>query len=177
MSTPFDFGGRFIKSKGQPIQHAGRTLQMIGRFPAALGEELVVTIESTASPHIQGIGFSEDVEVFGQKEKKAVVFEHFSIPPEERARTKSRLPFTFAVTCRSKKGFLSFYNMALTGDCQSWWHAGSAMIAEDIAGGRRYLCNDFDFDDDFDDLIFTVKKKEPNQAAQTTPGSCAPLRV
>lgn len=44
------------------------------------------------------------------------------------------------------------------------------MIAEEIAGGRRYRCNDFDFDDDFDDLIFTVKKKEPNQAAQTTPG-------
>lgn len=37
------------------------------------------------------------------------------------------------------------------------------MIAEEIAGGRRYRCNDFDFDDDFDDLIFTVKKKEPIQ--------------
>jgi hypothetical protein len=164
MSTPFDFGGRFMESKGQPIQHAGRTLQMIDRFPASLGEELVVTIESTASPHIQGVGFSEGVEVFGQKEKKAVVFEHFSIPPEERAHTKSRLPFTFAVTCRNKKGFVSFYNMALTGERQSWWHAGSAMIAEEIAGGRRYRCNDFDFDDDFDDLIFTVKKKEPNQS-------------
>jgi hypothetical protein len=30
------------------------------------------------------------------------------------------------------------------------------MIAEDVAGGRRYRCNDFELDEDFDDLVFTV---------------------
>ena len=132
---------------------------MLDPFPAALNEELEVTIESTASPYIQGIGFSEGVEVFGKNEKKAVVFEHFSLPPEERERRKSSLPFRFTVTCRSKRGHVQFYNMALENGRQSWWHAGSAMIVEDLSDGRRYYCNDFELDDDFDDLIFTVRKK------------------
>lgn len=148
-----------MESKGQPIAHAGRVLQMIDRFPAALGEELVVTIETTTSPHLQGVAFSEGVEVFGQRVKKAVVFEFFSVPPEERETVRSRLPFSFVVTCRNRKGFISFYNMALTGERQSWWHAGSAMIAEECDGGRRYRCNDFEMDDDFDDLVFSVKRK------------------
>jgi hypothetical protein len=164
MTNPFDFGRRFMESKGQPVTHGDRLLLMMDRFPANLGEEFLVTIESTASSYIQGVGFAENVEVFGQKEKKAVVFEHFSVLPEERAQTKSRLPFSFTVTCRSKKGFISFYNMALVGDRQEWWHAGSAMVVEEIDGGRRYHCNDFEFDDDFDDLVFTVKKKSARAA-------------
>ncbi|MCK4934954.1 MAG: hypothetical protein KAR79_05145 [Simkaniaceae bacterium] len=35
---------------------------------------------------------------------------------------------------------------------------GSAMYSEDIEDGKRYFCNDGDLDDDFDDIIFTVKK-------------------
>jgi hypothetical protein len=140
---------------------------MIDRFPAAYGEEFEVTIESTASKNIQGVAFSEGVEVFGQREKRATVFEHFSVPPDERAQVRSRLPFSFIVTCRNRKGFVSFYNMALTGERQSWWSAGSAMIVEEFDGGRRYLCNDFEFDEDFDDLIFTVKRRKAAQPGAT----------
>ncbi len=32
------------------------------------------------------------------------------------------------------------------------------MMASEIAGGKRYSCNDFECDDDFDDLVFTVVK-------------------
>ena len=158
MTSPFNFGERFIESKGLPIAHGAKTLHMIDRFPAKLDEELEVTIESTASPYSQGVGFSEGVEVFGESQKKAVVFEHFSVPPDERDRVRSVLPFTFKITCRNRKGFIQFYNMALVSGRQTWWHGGSAMIVEEIDGGRRYRCNDFELDDDFDDIVFTVKR-------------------
>ncbi len=32
------------------------------------------------------------------------------------------------------------------------------MIVTEMADGRRYACNDFDPDDDFDDLVFTVRR-------------------
>jgi len=35
------------------------------------------------------------------------------------------------------------------------------MIVEKIEGGRRYRCNDGFPDEDFDDIIFTVRKLKP----------------
>lgn len=35
---------------------------------------------------------------------------------------------------------------------------GAAMYSEDIPNGKRYFCNDGDEDDDFDDIIFKVKR-------------------
>jgi hypothetical protein len=175
MTSPFNFGSRFIESKGQPIPYGGKLLQMIDRFPAKLGDELKVTIESTASPYHQGVGFSEGVEVFGQRQRKAVVFEQFSVPPEERDSIRSRLPFTFTVICRNRKGFVQFYNMALVSGRQEWWNGGSAMVVETIDGGRRYRCNDFELDDDFDDLIFTVVANKAQQTGCSEPGDGAPV--
>jgi len=37
------------------------------------------------------------------------------------------------------------------------WNAGGAMIVEGDAVSRRYLCNDGELDDDFDDMIFTLE--------------------
>ncbi len=38
---------------------------------------------------------------------------------------------------------------------------GSAMIVEEVEGGRRYRCNDWHPDDNFDDIVFTVRKEIP----------------
>ena len=35
---------------------------------------------------------------------------------------------------------------------------GAAMYSEDIPNGKRYFCNDGDEDEDFEDIIFTVKR-------------------
>lgn len=154
-----NFGQLFIKSRGKPIKHAGRTLIMADKLPAKLGDRFTVTIESTRSPYPQGVGVSEGVEVFGERVKRAVILEYVSLSPELRTKKRSDLPFSFEVTCRNKKGSLSFYNMAEIQEGHlNWWHGGSCMIAEDIPGGRRYRCNDFELDDDFDDLVFTVLK-------------------
>lgn len=157
MAAP-NFGQLFIESKGAPISYKGKSLIMLDRIPAKLGERFLVTIESTKAEYPQGIGVSEGVEVFGAKGKRVVVWEYFSLPLEERQTKRSALPFTFEVTCRNKKGRLAFYNMTEFMGRQEWWHGGSCMIASDIPGGKRYHCNDFALDDDFDDLVFTVIK-------------------
>jgi hypothetical protein len=156
-----DFGQRFIKSRGTPIEHGGKTLIMLDRFPAEHGETFIVTIEATNSAYPQGVGVGEDVEVFGKSVKRAVIWEYFSLAPELRKSERSKLPFSFEVVCQSKRGSLSFYNMTEVQGRQSWWHGGSCMIAEDIAGGRRFRCNDFELDEDFDDLVFTVVRAAP----------------
>ena len=155
---PCNFGERFIASKGRPLEHGGKTVVMLDQFPCEQNEPLIVTIESTDSDYLQGVGISEGVEVFGEVHKKAVVFEHYSLPSEEREVRKSNLPFSFIINCRNKKGFLSFYNITLVNGRQAWWHGGSAMVVEEMADGRRYHCNDFELDDDFDDIVFTVKQ-------------------
>lgn len=151
-----DFGQLFIQSRGAPIQHAGKMLIMLDKLPARLGERFIVTIEATRSPYPQGVGVSEGVEVFGERVKRAVIWEYYSLPPELRESERSRLPFGFEVVCRNKQGSLSFYNMTDCQGCQAWWHGGACMIAEDIPGGRRYRCNDIELDEDFDDMVFSV---------------------
>jgi len=178
-----NFGQLFLQSRGVPLQHEGRTLIMRDRLRAELGDRFTVTIEATRSPYPQGVGVSEGLEVFGARVRRAVVWEYFSLPPERRAAERSHLPFAFAVVCRNKRGWLSFYNMTEVQGRQTWWHGGSCMIAEDIPGGRRYRCNDFELDADFDDLVFSVVKAssaKPSAAAgrggTALPHSGAPRR-
>lgn len=161
-----NFGQLFIQSRGIPIQHDGKTLLMLDKLPAKLGDKFTVTIEVTNSPYPQGVGVSEGVEVFGERVKRAVIWEYFSLPPELRAAERSRLPYSFEVVCRNRQGSLSFYNMTEFRGRQEWWHGGSCMIAEDIPRGRRYRCNDFELDADFDDLVFSVVK-----ASSAAPGT------
>jgi hypothetical protein len=40
-------------------------------------------------------------------------------------------------------------------------HNGACMVVEEIEGGRHYRCNDNVPDDDFDDIVFTVRKETP----------------
>ncbi len=156
MASAPNFGQLFIESKGRAIEFQGKSLVLSDRIPAKLGQRFIVTIESTSSEHPQGVGISEQVLVFGELVKRAVVWEYFSLPPAVREQHRSALPFQFEVECRSDKGWLSFYNMTEYKSRQEWWHGGSCMWFEDIPGGRRYHCNDFELDDDFNDIVFTV---------------------
>ncbi|MBI3207018.1 MAG: hypothetical protein HYZ29_36105 [Myxococcales bacterium] len=159
-----NFGELFKRSKGQAVSYEGQTLVMLDRFPAKLGETLLVTIESTDASWPQGVGMSDGVELFGVRERRAVVWEYFSVPPEERASVRSRLPFSFEVKCRNKRGSISFYNVTELDGRQEWWHGGACMIVDEIPNGRRYLCNDFELDDDFNDLVFTVIRASEHSA-------------
>lgn len=157
-----EFGTMFMASKGAPLAYGDKTLIMGDKLPARLGERFRVTIESTDSEYPQGVGTSEGVEVFGEKVKRAVIWEYFSVPPAERSACRSRLPFSFEVECRNKKGFIWFYNMTEFRGRQEWWTRGHAMYAVEIEGGCRYYCNDFTPDDDFNDFVFTVVRVGDN---------------
>jgi len=160
MTDDFDFNRRFAETKGGPIEYKGNQLILMDKIPAKLGEVFLVTIESTNSQYPQGVGISDGVEVFGERLKRAVVWEYFSLPPKKRKRKRSSLPFQFKVQCRNKSGFLHFYNMAEVDGRQEWWHYASCMIPENIQNGRRYRCNDFQPNDDFDDIIFRVERTQ-----------------
>ena len=151
-----EFGDMFMESKGEPIAYEGRKIVMLDRYPARLGQRLLVTIESTDSPWPQGVGISEGVRVFGERDKAVVVWEYSSIDPDRREEERSSLPWSFEVECRNKQGFLSFYNMTEFKGRHEWWTRGHALFVEELENGRRYNCNDFAPDDDFNDLIFTV---------------------
>jgi hypothetical protein len=157
----YDFNRLFVENKGGPITYKGQSLVLSDKVTASFGEIFTVTIESTQSRFPQGVGISEGVEVFGQRTKKAVVWEYFSVPPQDRIRVRSRLPFSFEVICRNKQGFLHFYNMAEV-EGRARWEYAAAMIVDDIPTGRRYRCNDWQPNDDFHDVIFRVERlKQP----------------
>jgi hypothetical protein len=155
----YDFVSLIVKAKPNPCIYKGKTLLLSDTFPAKLGDAFVVTIESTRSSYPQGVGVSEGVEVFGQRVKRAVVWEYFSVHPDSRKDVRSRLPFSFELSCRNKSGFLRFYNMVERDGSQLYGYQGMAMIVEDIPGGRRYRCNDWQLNDDFDDIVFRVETK------------------
>jgi len=139
---------------------------MLDRVPAKRGEQFRVTIERTSSRYPQGVGISDGVEVFGETHRRAVVWEYFSLPPERRGDERSSLPFSFDITCRNSSGSLAFYNMTEFRGRQEWWHGGSCMTVEMTPDIRRYHCNDFELDDDFDDLVFSVKRLLPNPSLE-----------
>ena len=160
-----NFGELFIASGGRPLDFGGHQLILTDKIPARLGQRFRVTIESVASAYPQGVGISEQVEVFGEKVRRAVVWDYYSVPPDERSGRRVMLPFAFDVACRSKSGHLSFYNMTEYGGRQEWWHGGSCMWVEPLRNGRRYHCNDFEPDADFDDIVFMVEWGEAEAAA------------
>ena len=133
---------------------------MSDRVALRLGERALVTIEAVNSPYPQGVGFGRGAEVYGERVDRGVVWDYFSVPPERRSAVRNELPFSFEVVCRNKSGHLLFYNMTEYMGRADWWSGGSAMWIEELPDGRRYHCNDADLDDDFEDLVFTVRQVE-----------------
>lgn len=152
----YDFGSKFMLTKGQPFSYGNKELVMIHKFPVMKGDVLTVTIEETNSRLIQGVGITEEVEIFGRLSKRPVIWETFSIEPEKRKHTKSILPFSFEVKA-IKKGLITIYNMCLYDGRQEWWHYGSCMYCETAGNITRFFCNDFQPNDDFNDLVFSVE--------------------
>ena len=62
------------------------------------------------------------------------------------------------ITGKSKNGILLVYNSWYEDGCHEAWVRNAAMIKE-VIGENEYIyhCNDGDWDDDFDDIVFRVK--------------------
>ncbi|ODG90029.1 MULTISPECIES: hypothetical protein [Bacillaceae] len=60
--------------------------------------------------------------------------------------------------CHSKNGYLSLYNIWDEGDGRESQSYSSGMIVEEKDGIFIYYCNDFGFETNFDDLVFSIEK-------------------
>ncbi|MCD1655959.1 hypothetical protein K7J14_14765 [Treponema zuelzerae] len=149
----------FKESKGKPVQYNDKLLLMIDRIQVVKNEIINITIESTNSKYIQGVGFHEELEVFGEITRRPLVLESFSVEPKKRNKIKSKLPFSFSVKA-IKNGFITYYNVCIINEVQQYWHNGACMYSENIQNGKRYYCNDIIDDNNFDDIVFTVCKMQ-----------------
>lgn len=143
-----NFESLFLASKGQPFEHKGKLIHMVDRLPVSKAQKLLVAFESKSSSWRQGIHLSTvgSFEVNGQKIKNAIVLWQDSAPAE------------VSLTVHSKNGICAIKNVWDVGDgVMHSWHSGAAMIIDDDSSGRRYRCNDGQADEDFDDLVFSVK--------------------
>jgi hypothetical protein len=138
----------FLKSKGRPVKHRGKVLQMVDHIDVHSGQEFILAFESTNSKWRQGV-YCETNGVFivlGQELEQAVVLWSDTSPNEVMIKVKT------------KNGKISIRNVWDTGDgIMHSWHNGGAMIVETHDGLRRYKCNDGFPDDDFDDLVFSLQ--------------------
>jgi len=142
------FDKLFSASKERPVVYKGQALWRVDHFPVLSGQTLKVTFEKTDSEWRQGIDLETDgqFEVNDQMIRGAFVLWQDTAPREVIVRVET------------KKGECLVKNVWDTGNgAIHFWHNGAAMIVEEISYGRRYRCNDGRADDDFDDLIFSIK--------------------
>lgn len=155
------FQSFFMKTQGQPIEFEGKTLYLADKFPIKNGEKIIISIESTNSEYAQGlsIGIEGYCEMYGQVNKnkgkiiKMIFWEDSVVLDIKNIEMKI---FT-------QRGFVWIKNIwerySLTGaPYKESGQGGAAMIVEEIENGRRYRCNDGHPDENFDDIIFTVRR-------------------
>ena len=156
--------------------YKGRKIFIADKFPVSNKDTLVISIEKTNSKYIQGvcIGIYGSCKVLGKTHKKRKFIDMLFWEDAELIDSKH-----IELQVFTKENFIFINNIweaessppytfkegekhtCYAGNTE--WHgsnrwAGAAMYAEDIKDGRRYFCNDGDPDDDFDDIIFTVRK-------------------
>jgi hypothetical protein len=143
------FEEEFRRSKGQSIQHKGKTLVMWDQFPVPEGLiRLQLRFVSTNSNWKQGVSLTVDgyFLINERRVNNAVIL------------WEDTAPRVSEFECETRNGYVEVVNAWDTGDgVRQSWHAGAAIIIEEIKEGRRYLCNDGHLDDDFDDLIFELR--------------------
>ena len=150
------FSERFIKSKGQPIEHEGKALILADKFPIFNGDKIKIIIESTNSDAKQGIS----VDITGKCHYMGKEFQQGK--GIEMIFWEDTSPKEMELTIFAKKDFIWIQNIwenaTLPGsNIPDSGRYGAAMIVEKIKNGRRYCCNDWHPDNNFDDIIFTVQ--------------------
>jgi len=139
----------FEDNNWQPFQYKGRRVCIEDDFAIPIGESLFeLTIEKTKSEWEQGIFLKGNgYFVINDEKKETGIYLWESTTPRS-------IRFMF----NSKVGDLKVWNIwRIDKGPMQYGHNGSAMYFEEILYGKRYCCNDGYPDDDFDDLIFTLK--------------------
>lgn len=165
-----DFKKLFESSEVAPAETIcdGRKIICSDRFPVSNGDTLQFTIESTNSPLSQGfsIGIFGEVLINGEKYKKGKYIHLFFWEDSKDIDVKN-----IVLTVFTKEKYVLIKNIwegvSHSGELTTCYVGseewlmnrgnGAAMYCENTKFGRRYYCNDGEMDNDFNDIIFSVK--------------------
>ena len=159
---------KFLESTTAPLSTTlnGKTILAGDRFPIKNQETLIITTEKTNSQYRQGFCFdvSGHLKFKDQifKNGKGINFFLWENSEPYELQFFSKRPYVF-IRNAWVAGLDPINSPACYVGCDDWrkhdhW-GGAGMIVEEIENGRRYYCNDGECDDDFDDIIFTVTRK------------------
>lgn len=165
-----DFSTLFIESKGKPIQYNGKSLVMSDQFPVKEGDTLIIRIEKSNSDCRQGLSvdITGHCELNGETIKKGkgvnMLFWSDTAPDPVILKVFTKRGFIWVENIWEK---INRYvvagpdNKPVTKQSTSVEsrYYGAAMIVEEIEHGRRYRCNDWHPDENFDDIVFTIQNK------------------
>lgn len=147
-----DFSELFIEAEGEPIEYEGKTLIMADEIPVEKLFKAEIELISVDSQWRQGISFETEGKIDvgdGLIGPRHIFWQELWTELKEGA---------IPIKGESKNGILLIYNSWEWDGCQESWVNNGAMIKE-MVGKNEYIyhCNDRDWDDDFDDLIFRLK--------------------
>lgn len=147
-----NFEKLFEESKGQPIIYNGNVILGIEKISVEKNFIIEIELISTNSRWKQGICIDTKGSLFFNQEIKG-----------EKMVLREELWECSASRClqlhgESKDGNLWIYNSWYENGCHEYWARNAAMIKE-VVGENEYVyhCNDGDWDEDFDDIVFSVK--------------------
>lgn len=164
-----DFSELFRASKAQPIHYKGNVLVLSDKFPVENGDILVASIEKSNSDCRQGlcIDITGSCEFEGKliKQGKGIrmIFWSDTAPEEIKLKVITKKDFVrvyniWEKTSRYPIGGPNGETVMKESKSLDYGRYGSAMIVEEIENGRRYRCNDWHPDENFDDIVFTIQK-------------------
>lgn len=146
-----DFSKYFDESEGKPVDYQGRTLFLGDEFPVSQDmRQVLVSREKTSSEWKQGVFLKIDrgrMLVNDKSVGKCTVLWEDTAPREVVIELKGNPQRLFVHNVWDPGSGAMLYGTF-----------GAAMFMEEIDQGRRYFCNDGHPDDDFDDIVFTLKQ-------------------
>lgn len=166
------FESMFIRSRGQPIEHNGKQLVLADFFPLQHCRTLRLAIESSNGDSRQGVGMRFlHRDKTGKWKKGATASKpgEFIIGGESYSGKqgvrlwREQLSEPVVIGIMGTPEWLEVHNLwesvCYTGvKYVDYGHYGAAMIVDHTPCGRRYRCNDWEPDDDFDDIIFSIER-------------------
>lgn len=140
----------FFASKGQPVVYKGNTIHMVDFFGLEHSTSVSFTFEQCAGEWRQGALLRSDGRfTIGERTVDSAI-----------AVWEDTAPRSFDIGVDVSDGLIEVRNIWDTGNgVIESWHNAAAMIIELLDNGKRYRCNDGYNDDDFNDIIFSIRRK------------------
>jgi hypothetical protein len=159
------FDNLFAEPKDDFIVYNGNKLFQSDKFSVKNGDILIASIEKTNSRRRQGFviditGYCEmDGEVFKKGKGLRVTFWQDTMPKEVKIKVFTKKDTVLVYNIWESENYYILGDVKKEFKTTEYFVNGAAMIIEEFENGRRYCCNDGVPDEDFDDIIFTVRKE------------------